>query len=271
VSAHGTSVEALARAGYATRGVLYLIVGGLAALAAFGHGGETTDTKGALLELYAQPFGAILLSLAAAGLAGYAAFLVCRAVLDPEGEARGTWGPAKRAWWALIALLHAGLAAYALSTVLGTVLLSHGDRDEARGLTAALLAWRPFGPWLVAAVAGGILIGSAYQLRCAWTAKLDDYLDFSRLSAAGTRWLVRLSRVGIAARACVGLAAGGFLLVAAVTSNPNQAKGFADSLSSLRAMPFGTWLFAFVALGLVAFGCYQLIEARYRRILGRAH
>jgi len=271
VHEHRTWVEVLARAGYATRGFLYLLIGGLAALAAFGFGGETTDTKGALLELYSQPFGEVLLGLAGAGLAAYAVFSVCRAALDPEREARETWGPLKRAWWGVIALLHASLAVYALSMVLGSDSAPHGGRDETRGLTAALLAWRPLGPWLVASIGVGVLIGSIYQLRCAWRAKLDEYLDFSRLPAAGTRWLVRLSRVGIAARACVGLVAGGFLLVAAFTSNANQAKGFADSLSALRAMPFGGWLFAAVALGLVAFGCYQLIEARYRRIMGRAH
>jgi hypothetical protein len=268
VHEHRTSLETLARGGYATRGALYLIVGGLAALTAFGRGGVTTDTRGALLELYSQPFGAVLLSLAAAGLASYAVFLACRAVLDPESEARSKWGPAQRAWWGLMALFHGSLATYAVATVLGSA-IRHGG-DEGRGLTAALLAWRPLGPWLVAAVGTGVLIGALYQLRCAWRAKLDDNLDLSRLSASGRRWVVRLSRVGIAARACVGLVAGAFLIVAAVTSDPNQVKGFASSLSALRAMPFGTWLFGAVALGLMAFGCYQLIEARYRRILGRA-
>jgi hypothetical protein len=268
VHEHRTSVETLARGGYATRGALYLIVGGLAALAASGYGGATTDTKGALLELYSQPFGAVLLSLAAAGLASYAVFLACRAVLDPESEARAKWGPAKRAWWGLMALFHGSLAAYAVATVLGSALRSDGD--QGRGITAALLAWRPLGPWLVAAVGIGVLIGALYQLRCAWRAQLDDYLDVSRLSASGRRWVVRLSRVGIAARACVGLVAGAFLIVATVTSDPDQVKGFASSLSALRAMPFGSWLFGAVALGLMAFGCYQLIEARYRRILGRA-
>jgi hypothetical protein len=41
-------------------------------------------------------------------------------------------------------------------------------------------------------------------------------------------------------------------------------------LSSVREAPFGGALFALVALGLVAFAFYQLIEARYRRIAGTA-
>jgi hypothetical protein len=266
---HRTWVEVLARAGYATRGGLYVIVGGLAAMAAFGYGGEATDTQGALLELYRQPFGTVLLSLAAAGLAGYAAFLVCRAALDPEGEAQEKWGPAKRAWWAVIGLLHASLAVSALAMVLGSG--APDDHDEhARGLTAELLAWSPFGPILVVALGVALLIAAGHQLHCAWRAKLDECLDLSSLSRAARRWVVRLSRVGIAARACVALVTGAFFIIAAATSNAREAKGFADSLSALRAMPFGGWIFAAVALGLIAFGCYQLVEARYRRVLGCA-
>lgn len=262
------ALELLARAGYATRGALYLIVGGLAALAAVGQGGDTTDTKGALLEVYAQPFGEALLGLAAFGLAGYAIFLVCRAALDPEREAREAWGLLKRAWWALLALVHGSLAVFALSTLLGNGAGADDGGAQARGVTAELLAFRPLGPWLVAAVGLGILAGAAYQLRCAWRAELDEQLDLSRLSATARRWAIRASRAGIAAQACVGVVAGAFLVVAAVTSDPHQTKGFADSLSALRAMPFGEWLFAAVAVGLFAFGCYQLIEARYRRVLG---
>jgi hypothetical protein len=269
VQEHRTWIEVLARAGYATRGALYLIIGGLAATAAFGYGGETTDTQGALLELYAQPFGAALLALAAAGLAGYACFLVCRAALDPEGEARGTWGPAKRAWWALVGFFHASLAVSALSMVLGSG-AAHDNDEHARGLTAQLLGVRPLGPILVVALGIGLLIGAGHQFHCAWRAKLDECLDLSNLSTGTRRWIVRLCRFGIAARACVALVAGTFFIVAAVTSDPHEAKGFADSLGALRAMPFGGWLFATVALGLLAFGCYQLVEARYRRVLGCA-
>lgn len=267
VHEHRTWVEVLARAGYATRGGLYLIVGGLAAMAAFGYGGEATDTQGALLELYRQPFGTVLLALAAAGLAGYAAFLLCRAALDPEGEARDTWGPAKRAWWAVIGILHASLAVSAVAMVLGSG-SSHDHDEDARGLTAELLAWSPLGPILVVAIGAALLVAAGHQFHCAWKAKLDDCLDLSSLSRASQRWIVRLSRLGIAARGCVALVTGTFFIVAAATSNPREAKGFADSLSALRAMPFGAWIFAAVALGLVAFGCYQLVEARYRRVLG---
>jgi Domain of Unknown Function (DUF1206) len=260
-------VSWLARAGYATRGLLYIIIGGLAALAAFGYGGDTTDSHGALRELYAQPFGQILLVLAAVGLFGYAAFLIYRAALDPEGEARQAWGPAKRAWWLVVGLLHASLGLYAVALVGGEG--ASAPSPDAKSRTAELLSWTPVGPWLVLAIGIGLLLGAAYQLSRAWRAQLDEQLDLSTLGHSSRRWVVRLSRLGIAARAGVAAIAGGFLLVAATTANAREAKGFGESLAAVRGMPFGGWLFGAVALGLLAFGFYELIEARYRRVLGR--
>jgi len=263
VRQHGRTFEWLARAGYATRAVLYFTIGGLAALAAFGYGGDTTDSKGALLQLYRQPFGRALLVVAALGLFGFALFRGYQAAFDPERAARG-WGAAKRVGWGGIALLHAGLGVFALKLASGG---ADSGRDDTRAATASLLEWTPLGPWLVAAV-GAIVLGvSGQQLWCAWRAKLDEQLDLSSLSGAARRWVFWLSRFGIAARAVVGVVAGVFLLVAAVNSDPTEAKGFADSLATVREAPAGGLLFAVVAFGLLAFAFYELVEARYRRVV----
>jgi hypothetical protein len=262
---HARSLGWMARAGYVTRAFLYFIIGGLAALAAFGYGGDTTDSKGAITELYRQPFGQTLLVLAAIGLCGYAAFQIHQALLDRETAQRGVHMRIAAGFGALI---HLGLAVYAVRLIGGTTRQSSGERDTRAG-TAEVLAWEPVGPWLVAGLAVTLLIVSGFQLWCAWRAKLDDQLDLSSVGAGSRRWLVAVSRVGIAARAVVGMIAGTFLLVAALTSDPQQAKGFGASLSLVREAPFGGALFALVALGLMAFAFYQLIEARYRRVAGQ--
>ncbi|MGI9077232.1 MAG: DUF1206 domain-containing protein, partial [Gemmatimonadaceae bacterium] len=48
-------IEGLARVGYAAKGVVYLVIGLLAAKAAFGPGGRTTDQHGAIRSILAQP------------------------------------------------------------------------------------------------------------------------------------------------------------------------------------------------------------------------
>jgi len=60
---------------------------------------------------------------------------------------------------------------------------------------------------------------------------------------------------------------GGFLLLAALRYNPSEARGLDGALTSLLNRPFGPWLLALVALGLVAYGLYSVFEARYRRMV----
>ncbi|HWA75468.1 MAG TPA: DUF1206 domain-containing protein [Polyangiaceae bacterium] len=254
----------IARAGYLARGFLYLMIGGLAALAAFGQGGRATDSKGALSELYHQPFGATMLLLAACGLFGYAAFLLYQVVLDPERRARG-WKAVKRPGWLIIAFVHGALGVFAIGLITGDS--SGGDgNQEAQSRTAELLAWRPLGPWLVALIGIGLGIAAGRELYCAFKAKLDEQLDLSTLDSTARRWVVSLCRIGIASRAVVGAISAAFLIVAAATSDASEVKGFGQSLAMLSQTPLGPPLFVAIALGLLAFAFYELVEARYRTI-----
>jgi hypothetical protein len=76
----------LARCGYAAKGVVYLIIGGIAAQVAIGARGAVTDQKGALQTILAQPFGRILLGVVAIGLFGFALWCFIQAVFDTEGK-----------------------------------------------------------------------------------------------------------------------------------------------------------------------------------------
>ena len=80
-------VERIARFGYATKGVVYVVVGMLAVGVATGIGGRATDPPGAFQTISTQPFGRIILGFVALGLAGYALWRLVQAVADPEGEA----------------------------------------------------------------------------------------------------------------------------------------------------------------------------------------
>jgi hypothetical protein len=252
----------LARLGFLAKAAVYVVVGGLAARVAFGMGGRTTDTSGALAAILAQPFGRLLLAAVAVGLFGYAIWLVLAAALDPEGRGSDLWGWAKRIGAAVRGLAHAALGGQALLMVLGT----RARRGNAvREWTAWFLS-APFGAWVVG-LGGAFVLGyGAYQFYRVFNADLAKHLDLARISASMARWTVRFGRFGVAARGLIFSVIGFFLIQAALRYDARQAKGVADALRTLASRSDPPWLFGAVAVGLVSYGLYELFEARYRRI-----
>lgn len=261
-------VPKLARAGYASKGVLYAVVGILAAMAATGYGGATTDSKGALHTIRAQPFGQVMLALVVVGLAGYAVWRLVQAILDPEGEGNGGKAIAKRVGWFAIGVMHLGLVVYAIGLLTGAFLVGGGGGT--RGWTARLMSW-PGGPWVVGAL-GLLIVGvSLYKVHRGWKANLDKRLDLTRLGARARRLAILVSRFGMGARGVIGTIIGVALVFAGMRSNPREAKGLGEALASIQSWTLGSVMLGIVSLGLVAYGVYELVEARYRRFHVRAH
>ena len=265
---HREALERGARLGYAAQGVVYLIVGGLAFLAATGRGGGTTDTRGALQSLLSQPFGRVLLALAALGLLGYALWRVLMGVRDPERGGSGDGRKqalARRAGYFASGAANLGLAAFAgglaLPGVIPTPGGGGGGGDGARDWTARLMA-QPFGEWLVA-LAGLVFLGVAVAFAVrAYEASFERHLR----PEARTPAVRNVCRAGILARAVVFAIIGGFLLLAAWQSDPSEAVGLGGSLRALRDQPYGPYLLGLMGLGLVAYAFYSFVAARYRHI-----
>ena len=79
------------------RGLVYVIIGGFASLAAVGRGGGTTDQQGAVPVLLTQPFGRARLVIVALGLLGYALWRILMGIRDPEGHGNDGKALARRA------------------------------------------------------------------------------------------------------------------------------------------------------------------------------
>jgi hypothetical protein len=262
MTAAADNLALLARAGYAARGIIYVVVGGLAALAAWGSGGQTTDSKGALTQLLGAPFGKLLLALVAVGLLCYAAWRAAQALLDADHHGLDAKGLAVRAGLGISAVLHLGLAVFAVSLVIGQSGGS-GSGDQSSQEWTAWLMSQPFGRWLVMAV-GVALCGAGFAhfvkaLRARFALRFD-------MSADQRRVIIPVSRLGLAARGVVFLIIGGFVLLAAIQQDPGEARGLSGALRALQDQPYGWLLLALVAVGLMMFGAYSFIESAYRRI-----
>jgi hypothetical protein len=100
----------------------------------------------------------------------------------------------------------------------------------------------------------------------AYKAKFQDTLRLNQMSPAEKKWAKRLGQFGIAARGVVFGVIGLFLMQAARQSDASEARGLGGALAALAAQPYGSWILGLVALGLIAYSLYSLVEAKYRRI-----
>jgi hypothetical protein len=253
----------MARAGFAAKGIVYLILGSLLTQAAFGAGGRITNMRGALRALLREPYGRPLLGVLAAGLVGYAVWRFLEAFADANRKGTKPKALGVRAGYAASGFVYGSLAIYAAR-------LTFGGPAVGGHAGNGLDAWidQSAAGWLVP-VAGLCLIGYAIQqFASAWRGKLDSRVSAGTAARETGQWVINVSRFGIAARACVFAGIGVLLLTSPGKSASAAAEtDTTDSLRLLARLPSGRWVLAAVALGVASYGVYQLVHARYRQIV----
>lgn len=253
----------IGRVALMTQGAIYVVVGLLAVAVARGDRSAEPSQRGALESIARQPFGRIALAVVVLGLVAHAAWRIWLAVVgDRGGDDAGSL--AKRAanvGRAVIYLSFVGVAVRLLTKDGGSGGGSGGD--QAKESTSTVLQW-PGGPWIVVA-AGLVGIGVAvWNVRKAVTRSFADDLDFSRVSAARKPWVCRLGTIGYLGRAAAFGLIGWFLIDAGRQHDASESRGLDDSLRELTTAPFGPLLLLAVALGLIAFGAFRVLDGLLR-------
>ncbi|MET0645005.1 MAG: DUF1206 domain-containing protein [Pyrinomonadaceae bacterium] len=260
-------IERLARYGYAAKGVVYVIVGAVAALGAFHVGGSNdgpTDSRGALTQIVRQPFGRVMLGVVAVGLASYALWRVVQALRDTEDKGTSWKGLTVRAGYACIGVVYAGLSYSAVRLILGHGAGQNSDQTT-KGWTAFALMF-PLGQLLVGFAGLGFIGFGLWQCYKAFTAKFCRKWKRHEMREHAHGLAVRVGQVGLVARAVVFFIVGLFLIQAAWHARAEEARGLGGALRALEQQPYGPYILGAVALGLVAYGLYMFVEARYRRM-----
>lgn len=241
-------LEHFARAGYLARALVYFLLGYLTLATANAEG-----TASVLDNIRALPAGTVILAATAIGLAGYGIFRIFGAAIDLQGDGTGWKGAGKRIGHAASGVAHLVLAFLAVKIAIGAAGGGGGGGTQA----AQTVMDFPGGAILVALVGIGFLLGAFEQAKKAITANFMYLLDID-----APRWAEALGRIGFAARAVVFLVLGWHILRSAWQENA-QKIGFQAALESLRHV---TWLYYAVAAGLLVFGLFSLVMARYRKI-----
>lgn len=244
------------RAGYAGRGLTYLVVAGFS-LWAIWHGGQAQGTGSALAQLETTTGGSILIPLIALGLLAYAMWQLIAAFLDLDAHGSEAKGIVARTGMTISGLLHVALAFAALSLLFS----SGGSEGESRigQWVGAVMGW-PGGRWIVGLAGLAIIGAGAKYIIEGWTAGYEKYLAASSFTS---RWRTAL-RIGDAAHGVAISVIGLLFLLAAWRANPSQAGGLAGAFDWLGEQAYGRALVAALCVGLLGFSLFCFVNARWR-------
>ena len=252
----------LARSGYAARGVVYLLVGATTALSAVGAASGEESPREAIASMIGDTGSEVLLAIIVAGLVGFVVWRLTQTFCDTDRHGTDAKGLVIRAGLFMSAVSYGFLAIYAIALLAGWT-----TADGGRSSWASRLFHWPFGLWLIAGV-GLVIIGVGLAhffkgVRAGFEKHFE--MDEQLLTV-----LSPICQFGLIARGVVFLIIGGFFIAAAATSDPSEVGGTSKALDWLSQSDLGWIALLVVAVGLLAFGIYSLIESRWRRVTAPA-
>ncbi len=249
---------ALARFGFLSRGIVYLLIGGIAARVAILQRGRATGPAGALARILTGSGGRLLLWIVVAGLFAFVLFRVAQGLRTRRRLAQAF-------------SFMSGLGGLLLAIAAARVLLqfrSGADEAGLRELAARLVShtWGRLGLELGGAIA--IVVGGVEAAR-AVLGRLPADFTAALMPHAQRKWSSVLTRVGMLAHGIVVAIIGTSVCRAGLDENARALGGTGTALRTLRHSGSGPVLFGLVAVGLIAYGLSLLVLAAHPRLRSR--
>jgi len=255
-------ITRIAQAGLIAKGIVYVLLGILAFMAAFELGGQSeqgADRSGVFSTLKDLPAGTLLLALVAAGLFCYSIWRGIQ-VFRPA-HSGGTHKAGKR-----LRYLSSGLT-YLLVAITAVRLLVYNSKDSGSGNQemAATLLSRSHGQWLLGTAALIMAGVGVYQLHYGLSEKYRKHVQGLSLSDPVSSMLLRAGKAGYVSRGVVWLIVAWLLLKAALHANSAEAGDTSKAFQFIEHSTAGSLLLGVLGLGLAAYGVFNFIRARYER------
>ena len=246
----------LVRVGYFSRAILYSVLG-LIALTSAGKIAE--GTNGIFRAIEDFPLGAAILWIMVIGLVAYALFRFCSLFFDIENNGSDAKGWGKRLGHGGSGIAHLALAysAYKFATSEGGT-SGGGSGGGAQEAASGVLSFE-FGGVVLGLLGVALFVAAFFQAKKGLTGEFMHRISGQAPSA--TRWL---GGAGFLARAVVYTVIGWSLFKAGFMSGGSgQIKTLGDAVSSLAGEGI---IFTLTAIGLLMFGLFSLVLARYKII-----
>lgn len=266
-------VAKIRSAGFFTKGVVYVLIGALTFMAAFGLGGDIASTDGVVHFLLELPFGKILGGIVALGLIAYSLWRIYQMLLRPgkiNDKPKDLKDGFTRFRYFYSAVFY-GIIAYSFAKPLIKDLLGEGggapseNSTQQKAALGELLSndWGKVAIWILAAI---IAAQAIWQFKLAYSAKfmkkIDNYPDIRH----EYDFIRKMGRLGYSARGLVFGVISYFLVMVILQHNAQVYKGTEGAMQYLLSFSYGSILLGLTALGLIGYGIFNIMVARHANL-----
>lgn len=257
-----TLIARIAKAGLIAKGIVYVTLGILGFMAAFELGSQSdgeAGRNGVFKFIKDSPGGGWLLGLLAAGLVCYSLWRFIQSFRKEDGGKEIK--PAKRVRYFLSGLAYLAVAFSAIKMDLG----AGGSKGDQNQQMAGELLSKPFGQWLVGIAALILAAIGIYQVFYGLSEKYKKHVEGMSTHSKASSILLSAGKTGYVARGIVWLIVAFLGLKAALHSNASEAGDTAKAFQFLESSSYGSYLLGALGIGLMAYGVFNFIRARYER------
>lgn len=257
-------ISFIAKTGLIAKGIVYCLVGLLAFMVAFQlrSANVDNDKQGVFKLILEQPYGKILLGVITLGLVCYSIWRFVQSFFNTSNKNEDARGYGKR-----FSYFFSGLTYLAICFLAANILLGNGGSGgNSRQEMVSDLLNKPGGQWLVAIIAAIMTGMGVYQIIYGFSEKYKKHINSQELERDVSASLLRAGKVGYVSRGLVWLIISFLFFKAAFHQRSSEAGDTSSAFEFIKEGPFGTWLLAALALGLICYGVMNFIRAAYERI-----
>jgi hypothetical protein len=249
------ALRMLARGGFVFIGLVHIMIGVIALQVVGGRGGEA-DQSGAIGSIASKPGGTILLWAGFAACAALALWMLSEAVFAVRSETESK-KKLRGAGAAVGKAIVFGFLAFTFA-----VFASGGSKNSSQSTSdfTGKLMGAPAGVVLLVVVGLAIVGAGVFYVYRGVTRKFMDDVEDPGQARQAVEWV---GTIGYAAKGVVLGVVGILVIVAAATADPSKSSGLDGGLKTLGSQPYGVFLLAATAAGLVCYGVYSMARARY--------